>query len=373
MKRIVIATDSYLPRWDGVARFLSEIIPRLKNKFKVTVIAPNFGPHREQGIKTVKIALKKIHLGDIKPAKFDYKRIKEEVKNADVVFTQTIGFIGLAAIIAAKRFKKPLVTFIHSVEWELFPKAISSKFLKQISYPIVKFISKKIYNQCSLLIVPSTSIAEKLSWQGIRTKKSITHLGVDVNKFKNKRDDSFRKKLGIEPDDFIIGYHGRLGREKDLKTLLRAFIRLKIEHKRVKLLVVGDGVKEIVRMFKKQDRIILPGSQNNIVPYINAMDVYVLPSLTETTSLTTLEAMACELPVIATKVGFVNDYLDDEKNGFFFKMQNPYDLKKKIEFVMNNPNIRKKIGQEARKTVVEKFNWQIAAERIEEAILSVVE
>jgi len=112
----------------------------------------------------------------------------------------------------------------------------------------------------------------------------------------------------------------------------------------------------------------LPGSVDNVVDYLQAMDVFVLPSLTETSSLATMEAMACELPVVTTKVGFVKEYIREKHNGMFFPFKNSLVLSMKIEMLLENPELRAELGRNARKTIVESFSWEKTKERISEII-----
>jgi len=101
--KLCIATDNFLPRWDGIARFLSEIIPRLVAHYEITVIAPDFGTYEDPNIRLVKIPLTKMFkVGDFNVPKLKFRLINKVIKNQDVVFTQTIGPIGYAAITAAK-------------------------------------------------------------------------------------------------------------------------------------------------------------------------------------------------------------------------------------------------------------------------------
>lgn len=371
-KRLLIATDNFLPRWDGISRVLSEIIPRLKKKYDITMIAPDFGPcdyDNDKTIKLIKIPITKLRVGDFHTAKFEYKIIKKEVKRCNIVFSQTIGPIGFLTIRAAKKNKKKIISFIHSIEWELATKASGLSFLLKYIYIFTKFIVKKIYNKPDLLIVPSENIAEMLSWQKIKTKKKVIHLGVDTKKFippRNKLET--KKNLGIDPDCFVIGHHGRIAREKDLLTLLRAYILIKKEHPKTILIIVGDGVESIKKKLASVQGVRLPGSTNNVIPFLQAMDVYCLTSLTETTSLTTLEAMACGVPIISTKVGFVRDYIKNGFNGLFFKERNSYDLARKIAALMKHEAAKKKLSIEARKTVEKEFDWDKTAKEIEEAI-----
>ncbi|MBN2459855.1 glycosyltransferase family 4 protein [Candidatus Woesearchaeota archaeon] len=375
-KSLLIPTDNFLPRWDGIARFLSEIIPRLKDKYSITVIAPDFGPYDAgwgESVRIVKIPVLKLKVGDFNPARIEYTIIKREVKKADIVFSQTIGTIGYLAIRAAKKSRKRIISFIHSIEWELVAKAAGFYLLRKYTYKITKSLARRIYSKPDLLIVPSDNIAEMLAWQKIKTRKKVIHLGVDTKKFMPASDKAeAKKKLGLDPDIFLIGNHGRLGREKDLFTLLRAFVAVKRNCPNAVLIVVGSGVESIKRKLESVKGVILPGSTSNVVPYLQAMDVYCLPSLTETTSLATLEAMACGVPVIATPVGFVKDYLKHMANGLLFKEKNSYDLARQIEMLIRHPDLRKRIGNEARRTVEREFSWDKTAKDIEEAIESMI-
>lgn len=368
MKKLVIATDNYAPRWDGISRFLSEIVPRLSDKFDITIIAPDYGKTKQKGYIVKKIPLKNIIIGDFQPPQRKYGKIKQIINDADIVFTQTQGFIGMPTFIAASFKHKPLVAFIHNIEWELVPKSISIKIAKKFLYPFTKMVTRFVYNNYDLLIVPSHNISEILRWEKIMTPKKVVHLGVDTKKFVKGNKESAKKKIGLKTEDFVIGYHGRLGREKDLKTLMRAFVRLKSDYKNIKLLIVGSGTREIEDLFKNKEGVIYPGPKEDVVPWIQAMDVFVLTSLTETTSLSTLEAMSCETPVIATKVGFVNDYIQDGENGLFFKKSDPFDLSKKLKILIEDSKLREQFGQRGRQAILEEFSWDITAKRIGEAI-----
>ncbi|MFH1505540.1 MAG: glycosyltransferase, partial [archaeon] len=95
---------------------------------------------------------------------------------------------------------------------------------------------------------------------------------------------------------------------------------------------------------------------------------YVLSSLTETTSLTTLEAMACELPVVATKVGFVKDYIREGLNGLFFEKQDSTELAIRLSGLIDHEEYRKELGKNARRAVSEHFKWDVTAEKIKKAL-----
>jgi glycosyltransferase involved in cell wall biosynthesis len=370
MKKLLIASDCFLPRWDGVARFLSEIIPTLSKSFDITVIAPKYPGKLEEmpNIKLIRFEISKKSYGDYNPSVVDNKIIKQEVLKADIVWTQTVGPIGMSAINYAKKLRKKLVTYIHSIEWELFPNSIKTEIWKIPVNIITTILIRRLYNRCTLLMVPSAEISELLSWQGIKTKKKIVHLGVDTEKFfppVNKNDA--KKKVNLEGKT-VIGFVGRLGREKDLVTLYRAFARIQTKYKDVVLLIVGTGIDELKELFKRRKNVILTGSTDNVVPYLQAMDIYVLPSLTETSSLSTMEAMACGLAVVSTPVGYIKEYILHGKNGLLFPKKNTYILTKRLEMLIDNPEMRLKIGEKARSTIVANYSWDKTVFEIEKIL-----
>jgi len=374
-KKLLIATDNFLPRWDGIARFLSEIIPRLAAHYEITVIAPDCGTYEDPNIKLIKIPLTKLfRVGDFRIPSIKISIINEAVRSSNIVFSQTIGPIGYFAIKAAKRYKRPVAAFIHSIEWDLVPKAMDNALLKKYSRILAKVVARKAYNRCSLLIMPSNSVSDTFAWNNVRARTEIVNLGVDTQKFRPLENIDSRKdlraKLGIQEDDIVLGYHGRIGREKDLMTLLRAFTRLQLYRPNIKLLIVGDGIESIKKSLSRKN-VLLVGSKNNPVPYLQIMDIYCLTSLTETTCLSMLEAMACGLAVVSTEVGFIKSYIRNNVNGLFFDKQNPYHLAKQIERIINDPVLKKRICENARKTVVERFSWDKTAIGIEKALDSI--
>lgn len=367
-KKIVIATDNFLPRKDGITRFLQEILPTLNENFDVTVICPNYGVLQDSiPYNLVRIPLGKSYHGDFKPSRFSPLKISRAIKDADLIFTQTIGPIGSLAIFLGHKIGKTIICYVHSIEWELIHRSTENNFIRKYAIPITKKITKHLYNSASLLIVPSKQFSEIMSWENISTSKKIVHLGVDVTKFKKGELEDInrrRKNLGFTKEDFIIGYHGRISREKDLQTLVRAFANLEKKHENLKLLLVGDGLPKLIEQFKKVKGVKVLKSVDDVEKYLQIMDLFCLTSLTETTSLSTLEAMATELPVVSTKVGFVKDYIVDEKNGLFFQAKNWIDLSEKIEKLIKDKNLREQIGKEARKTVTENFRWELTKDKL---------
>ena len=94
------------------------------------------------------------------------------------------------------------------------------------------------------------------------------------------------------------------------------------------------------------------------------MDIFTLPSLLETTSLATLEAMSTQLPVVCTPVGLIKEYVKDKENGFLFPLSNSLILSMKLKWLLEEPQLRHEIGLFARKTVEQEFSWDKTVSQI---------
>jgi glycosyltransferase involved in cell wall biosynthesis len=360
-KKIVIASDCFLPRWDGIARFLKELLPYFSKEFDVTVLCPEFPGKLPEfaGVHIHRYPLLSVRFGDINFAWAGYQSLVKHVETADLVFSQTLGPVGLAAIKAAKKNDIPLVGFVHSLDWELASRAV--KYGKWAVGLFVRTLVRRKYNKFDVLLTPSQSVSDALFAHGVKTRMVAIPLGVDTATFlpATSKADA-KKRIGIDPKTLVVGFCGRIGREKDLPTLIKAFRRIQHKHD-VKLLIVGKGIESIVT---KNPRIILTGTKDNVVPYLQAMDVFVLPSLTETSSLATMEAMACGLPVIATPVGSIKEYIEDGVNGFTFPRQDIDKLSERLSALLKSPAAREAVGIAARKTIEQRAAWENSAKKI---------
>lgn len=366
--KLLISSDAFLPHWDGIARFLMEIIPRLKGDYDITVICPEFEGKKQdiEGVKIIRMPLLKIRVADTYFTKPKFKKVKEIVEKHDIIFNQTIGPIGYAAIKSAKRLRKPVISYIHIIEWDIVPKSV--KRFRWFLGRFAKHFAKKLYNRCNLLLVPSSEVAEILRKNCIKTIKGVVHLGINSERFVPADRAEAKRRLGVDARSIVIGYCGRLGREKNLATLYRAFVQLQKEHQNTRLLIVGSGVDDVEEIFKGKKGVMFVGSKDDVVPYLQAMDIYVLPSLIETTSLSTMEAMSCGCAVLVTKTGFIKEYVKHRNNGLFFPMRNTYILRKRLEELIKNKELREELGRNARKTIVRRFSWERTVSEIKKVL-----
>lgn len=373
-KKLLIAVDTYFPKKDGVTIFLKKIIPRLKESFDITIVAPAFAEYVKPIKGTALITLptsKIIKVADYNSIKWSISnaiKIKKQVKEADIIWTQDLALTGLLAILFSKLNKKPVLTFVHQIPWEHL-SGVLPRFLKTPLYFFTTALARFLYNKCNLILIPYRGLADLLNEKGVKAKKAVVELGINFNEFYPAPDKAAAKaQLGINPKSIVIGYCGRISKEKDLATLRRAYSRLKEEHKNTYLLIIGSGPKTEVEKFKTLKDVKITGFVKNVVPYLQAMDIFVMPSLTETTSLATIEAMACSTAVLSTKVGYIKEYLIDRFNGMFFKKQNDYILRRKIELLMRDKELRHRLGVNARESVMQRFSWEKTVDKFKRAL-----
>lgn len=364
--KLLVVTDSIFP-FTGVTKVILEIVPRLKN-FESTILFPKEKNssgylNRIGDVKLVRV--KKIFYFKDHPFAGRDKKVGEEVSKSDVVWVNVSGPLGMQAISAAKKLGKPVIAYHHLFEEEIFRENVN--FLLKPLSPILRKAMNIFYNKCDLVIVPSKNIGIEILNRGIKTKRKVVRLGVDLPEKISKT--VARGKLKLDKDSIFIGYLGRLGEEKDLGTLLDAYKILKEKNNKIKLLIIGGGEKEIIDMLKAGGAIVT-GFVKDPAIYLQALDIFVLPSLTETTSLATLEAMACGLPVIVTRVGYVKNYISNGKNGLFFRKSDPVDLSEKISAVLRRDALRERLGKNAKRTAKE-FSWKRTASEISKEIISV--
>jgi UDP-glucose:(heptosyl)LPS alpha-1,3-glucosyltransferase len=191
--------------------------------------------------------------------------------------------------------------------------------------------------------------------------------GVNLNEFKPVENinvkSKLREKFGFSKDDFILLFVSNEFRRKGLKTVLYSLSLLK--KKDLKLIVIGKDNPgfyfELARKLGVFEQILFLGSSANISQYYKLSDIFVFPTFYEAFSLAILEASACGLAILTTKVNGTEDLIKDGYNGYFIQ-RDPEDLAKKIELFLSDTYMLKKIGIMAHETA-KKYSWDIITEK----------
>ncbi|MDA1000287.1 MAG: glycosyltransferase family 4 protein [bacterium] len=178
-----------------------------------------------------------------------------------------------------------------------------------------------------------------------------------------------RRSLGLPAECLLIGSIGRLDPIKGHEHLLRAFARILPRHPEARLILVGDGelrahCEALARELGIAENTFFPGWQNAAVRYLEAMDIFVLPSLNEGMSRAVVEAMAAGVAVIASRVGGVPELIEEERNGLLVPPADPVALAGAMERLLADRELRERMGCEGLRQTSE-YSVEKMIDRIE--------
>ena len=190
--------------------------------------------------------------------------------------------------------------------------------------------------------------------------------GVDVQQFTACPPEvrtSVRRELGFGEDVPLVGSVGRLSTEKDYSTLIQALATCKTTHPSTCLAICGDGpdrssLEIRVNALNLQADVRLAGARTDIARFLAALDVFVLSSLTEGTSIALLEAMAASRPIVATAVGGTVDLITHEHDGFLVKSGDAAAIGSAISRMLSDRAKAAQMGLAARDTVNARYSLQ---------------
>jgi sugar transferase (PEP-CTERM/EpsH1 system associated) len=192
--------------------------------------------------------------------------------------------------------------------------------------------------------------------------------GVDSRVFRpGPGSRSSRLPEGFAPRDaFVVGTIGRLAAVKDQETLIRAFARVRSyfpeANRPLRLVIVGDGemrgrLRDCIREEGLADFVWLAGERRDVPELLKLLDLFVLPSLAEGISNTILEAMACALPVVATRTGGNPELVDDGVTGALVAVSDPVGLAEAIAIYVRSAELCRRHGRAGMDRVGRQFDW----------------
>lgn len=198
----------------------------------------------------------------------------------------------------------------------------------------------------------------------VRPRTVVIPNGVDLERFRPPSPQerrAARERLRLDAEHRVALFVGHEFERKGLRLAMEALV-----HATTVLLLVVGGTRPMVARAQREadelgvaDRVLLLGQQSNLTPYLAAADLFVLPSSYESSGLVFLEALACGLPVVATRVGIAPEVVEDGRNGWLVD-RDPLELARRLEQVAAaEPG---SFTAAARRSA-EPFGWRAIAER----------
>lgn len=250
----------------------------------------------------------------------------------------------------------------------------SSGFLRRMGIPWRKrWQMPLLLGAADWILCPSTELQEKTIEAGYPADRTaFIANGVDVDTFSpGPRDPALLAKYGIAEGDRILVVPRRFDPKNGIDVLVKALPALRARHPKVKVLLVGDGERRaelegLARDLDVTGHLVFCGSQPRhlMPPHLRLAEAMVLPSRKEAVSLAGLEAMACGLPVVGSRVGGIPEFVSDPDNGRLVPVDDPPALAAALAGLLDLPaEAIRATGERARAMVGRRFSWTAAAAR----------
>lgn len=277
----------------------------------------------------------------------------------------------LAALRYAKKKNVPFVVTYHGDPQEDF-----GNFLRRASVSLYnKYFLNKVLSYADVIISPSKYYIHESRFLGkYKDKIVVISNGINLEDFKiSYSKEECRKKLNLSPQDKMVLFLGGLTPYKGPDVLVRAMAKIIKYIPDARLVLVGSGkmrgeLEESARKLGVRNHVEFAGFvTEDIKPlYYRAADVFVLPSTMnkEIFGIVNLEAMACSVPIVASKIGGVPDVVKEGENGLLVSPKDSEALAEAIIYLLENEEVRSKMGKNGRKKV-EDYSWEKIADETE--------
>jgi len=243
-------------------------------------------------------------------------------------------------------------------------------------------LDRLVLRFCDTIIAVSADIQRSLTDCGIKANRikvipNAVRTDIDKSSLLNQRQEA-RQLFGFSEEDCVLGYVGRLSPEKGLTYLIESAALARNANCPVKMLIIGEGpeqgeLRNTVKRRGLESHAVFAGFQTIIDGLLPAIDIFILPSLTEGTPMSLLEAMAYGIPAIASTVGQIPEIIDSGKSGILVRPEDAEQMKDAIVFLCNKPSVRESIGKAGRKKVKRHFDIKNWTRKIENEYLNLIE
>lgn len=353
MKKIRVLEAIRQGNIGGGETHVLELVSKIdRSVFEPVVLSFTYGPMvdqlRDHGID--------VHVIETERG-FDWrvwKRVKQLIKGLDIDIIHAHGTRANSNLFSpAKQLKLPLIYTVHGWSFHQDQKPVV-KLIRKLSERFLTSVSD------SVICVSNSNQADGV--KGWNMKRSLViYNGINTDKFNpDNHYSDIRKEFGIGENKTLIVYIVRITTQKDPLTLIRAMKIILERTKDVVLLMVGEGdlKEEVVNIVKEshlEANIILENFRQDVPAILKAADIYCLPSLWEGLPIGVLEAMSMGKVVVATHVDGTSEIISEGFNGILFPVKDAGKFAEAILTVHNDKVLAKRLSENARKTILERF------------------
>jgi glycosyltransferase involved in cell wall biosynthesis len=238
------------------------------------------------------------------------------------------------------------------------------------------FLLRLVDRISTRIVVNSKEIQRHLIQdQGVPAKLIyLCYNGVDPAEF---HPNGRERRPELKDAKLVVGIVCVLREEKGLAVLVEAFARVRAEHDGMKLVIVGDGpmrarIEQLRDTLGLQDQLVLAGATSEVAAWMRSIDIFVLPSTSESFSNSLLEAMACGCCVIGSRVGGTPELIGDQTSGLLFDSGDVEGLVECLRKVIRDEELRNRFATAAAQRAASEFSMERAVKRTEDLYTSLL-
>ena len=264
------------------------------------------------------------HYGD-KDFRFGIRYNKDArrmVKTMDIVHVHHPFLSGTLALRYCRPRGTPIV-FTNHTRFDIYMQTLIPQIPESVGKAFLETYMPTFTNACDLVVAPSNGLREVLRDLKVSARIEVVPNGVDLKPFQNPETGLKKSDLGFSEDDVLMIYVGRLGAEKNLVLLMRAFAGVAQAYGQVGLVLVGDGpdrddLENRARIMGVEDKVRFAGfvPYEETPNYLHIADAFTTSSISEVHPLSVIEAMAAGLPVLGIDSPGVGDTIVDGVTGY---------------------------------------------------------
>ncbi len=384
MRKALIFCLAYYPHLVGGAEVaVKEITDRLGNDFEFDMVTLYAGKSRFERIGNVNVYRVGPHINIMGttvpkisyPIKFCYiataflkALLLHRKRSYDFTWSVMASFNGFANLFF--KWVHPKVPFLLTLQEGDTPEHIK----KATTLSVLYWLYKQIFKKADYVQAISRYLISYSKDMGANCPSSVVPNGVDFNFFSAPSQQSHIKalyhELALNHFDTILITTSRLVHKNGIADIIDSMTYLP---ESIKLLILGTGplehmLKEKTSLLKLENRVKFVGyvPHRELPLYLHASYIFIRPSLSEGFGISFIEAMAAGLPVIATNVGGIPDFLTDRVTGLFCEVGSGKSIAEKVELLMKDKELKDSIIKDAREMVKDTYDWNHISPQMKE-------
>ena len=362
--RIMIVTDQYPPMVGGVPTATHGLAVDFASRgHQVWVVAPSYGARDvrrlEQKVRIYRFSSFEWPTYEgLRIPFLPFMPVRNLIKRSDpdIIHIHSPIVLGNIAQILAGGLRKPVIATNHYLPINLSRSLISDPLIgKSISRVTYSYLVH-FCNRCEYVTAPTKTALNLLYEHGLHAPAKAISNGIDLAKFTpGECEPAILRRYNLPEDRPLVIHVNRLSEEKRVNVLLDAAAKMK---RKAHIVLVGTGPAEAelrtqVECLNIGDRVSFLGfvRDDDLLALRRSSDIFVIPSVADLQSISTMEAMACGLPVVAANAYALPELVHHEENGFLFQPGDSDEMACQLDLLLGDVELRKRMGQESLKIV----------------------